>query len=101
MRESKYGSRIRLADIGAPETGAWVKSTTLPTIASHERFHASTITMIGCATMNNTFARSILRPLTRLLWACSLILTGVLSGGAAAQHLDNGILVLNYFPNTG
>ena len=47
--------------------------------------------------MNNSFVLSIWHTLMRLLWVCSLIL----SGGAAAQHLTNGILVLNYFPNTG
>lgn len=57
--------------------------------------------MIGGVTMNYSFALSILRPLARLPWVCSLVLTWVLSGGAAAQHLDNGILVLNYFPDTG
>ena len=51
--------------------------------------------------MNNCFVQPILRSLTRLLWVCGLILTCVLSGGASAQHLDNGILVLNYFPDTG
>ena len=60
------------------------------------------ITVIGRTTMNNSFARSIWHPLMRLFWVCTLVLTGgVLSGGAAAQHLDNGILVLNYFPDTG
>ena len=51
--------------------------------------------------MNNTFALSILRPMARLVWICSLILTGLLSGGAAAEGASNGILVLFYFPNSG
>ena len=52
--------------------------------------------MIGCAAMNNSFAPSILRPFTRLIWACSLMLTGVLSGGASAEYATNDILNLGY-----
>jgi hypothetical protein len=63
--------------------------------------HSCTITMIGWATMNYSFVLSILRPLARLPWVCSFIFAAVLCGGAVAQHLDNGILVLNYFPDTG
>ena len=56
--------------------------------------------MIGCATMKNTFALSILRPLTRLLRICCLILTGVLSGWASAESATNGVLTIIYFADT-
>lgn len=51
--------------------------------------------------MNNSSTRSNLRRLMRLLCICSLILTGLLSGEARAESATNGLLTLNYFPDTG
>lgn len=53
-----------------------------------------TITMNGCAAIDNTSALSFLRLLARVLWVCSSILTLGLSSGAAAQTSPIGIPAL-------
>lgn len=50
--------------------------------------------------MNDSFTRSIFRPLARLLWVLSLILNGVLSGGASAESATNDFLTIIYFADT-
>ena len=51
--------------------------------------------------MNNSFVLAILRTLSRPLWVCALILTGILSGGASAESATNDILTISYVADAG